>query len=277
MTSPHIIEVNENSFQNEVVLFSQTTPVVVDFWAEWCQPCHMLTPILEKLAQEAEGAFRLAKVNADENPNLTQAFNIRGLPTVKGFVKGQVVADFTGTQPELMVREFLRKLAPTQTDLTLEKGNSLLVASHWADAASAFRQALKSRPDDGAALLGLAKAHIAQGQPAEALAILRAFPPSKQYAAAEMLLPLAQAQAALALNEFDEEADDFAPLLAGALRLVGRGNLPAAADGLLEILRQNKNYRAGEARRLMVAVLELMPPESESARAYRQEFTAALF
>lgn len=277
MSSQHIIEVNESSFQNEVVLFSQATPVVVDFWAEWCQPCHMLTPILEKLAREAEGAFRLAKVNADENPNLTQAFNIRGLPTVKGFSKGQVVAEFTGAQTEMAVRDFLRMLAPSQSDLMLEKGQNLLRASHWADAASAFRQTLKARPDDGAALLGLAKSHLAQGQAAEALPLLREFPAGKHYAAAEILLPLAQALAVLSRNEPEDEADDLAPLYAGALRLVGRGNLPAAADGLLDLLRQDKHYREGLARRLLVAVLEMMDPEAESTRAYRQELSGLLF
>ncbi|MBI3159568.1 MAG: tetratricopeptide repeat protein [Chloroflexi bacterium] len=277
MSSEHIIEVNEASFQNDVVLYSQTTPVVVDFWAEWCQPCHMLSPILEKLAREANGAFRLAKVNADDNPNLTLAFNVRGLPTVKGFLKGQVVAEFVGAQPEGALRDFLRKLAPTQSDLNLEKGHSLLRASHWADAGEAFRQVLKSRPDDGPALLGLAKSHLAQGRPADALVVLRDFPASKQYGAAQSLLPLAQAMARLEANPSEEGDDDLTPAYARAIRLAGRGNLAAAADGLLEILRQNKNYGGGAARQLMVAVLELMDADSEMTRDYRREFSALLF
>jgi putative thioredoxin len=276
MSSEHIIEVNEASFQNDVVLYSQTTPVVVDFWADWCQPCHMLSPILEKLAHEAGGAFRLAKLNADENPNLTMAFNVRGLPSVKGFSKGQVVAEFVGAQPEGAVRDFLRKLAPTQSDLNLEKGRSLLRASHWADAAEAFRQVLKSRPDDGAALLGLAKTHLAQGRPADALVILREFPAGPSYAAAGNLLPLAQAMARLEHTPADED-DDLAAVYAGALRLVGRGNLAAAADGLLEVLRRDKNHGGGAARRALVAVLELMPPDAAETRDYRREFSSLLF
>lgn len=277
MSSDPIIEVNEASFQNDVVLFSQSVPVVVDFWADWCQPCHMLSPILEKLAREAGGAFRLAKVNADENPNLTMAFNIRSLPTVKAFNKGQVVAEFTGAQTEGTVRDFLRGLAPTQADLSLEKGRSLLNNAHWADASGAFRQALKRRPDDGDALLGLAKSLLAQNLPGDALAILREFPSGKTYAAAEILLPLAQAMARLGQNQFDEERDEKAPLYAQALRLVGRGNLAAAADGLLDLLRDDKNYGGDEARKTLLAVLEMMNPEAAETRGYRRELSALLF
>ncbi|TAK12543.1 MAG: thioredoxin [Anaerolineae bacterium] len=277
MSSDPIIEVNEASFQNDVVLFSQTTPVVVDFWADWCQPCHMLSPILEKLAREASGAFRLAKVNADENPNLTMAFNIRSLPTVKAFNKGQVVAEFVGAQTEGAVRDFLRGLAPTQADLSIEKGRSLLYNAHWADASGAFRQALKRRPDDGEALLGLAKSLLAQNQPGDALAILREFPAGKQYAAAELLLPLAVGMSQIELNKFDEESDDKAPVFAQALRLVGRGNLAAAADGLLDLVRGEKNYARGEARKALLAVLEMMNPEAVETRDYRRELSALLF
>ena len=161
MSSEFIIEVTEANFQYEVLAFSNNKPVVVDFWAEWCQPCHMLTPILEKLAKEANGDFRLAKVNADENPNLTMQFDVSGLPTVKGFYKSQVVAEFVGAQTELQVREFLRKLAPSVSDLALKKGRSLLNLGDWKTATGVFQKVLKTNPDDSAALLGLAKSHIA--------------------------------------------------------------------------------------------------------------------
>lgn len=276
-SSKFIIEVTEADFQYEVLAYSNTKPVVVDFWAEWCQPCHMLTPILEKLANEANGTFRLAKVNADENPNLTMQFNIRGLPTVKAFNKGQVVAEFVGAQTEGKVREFLRKLAPSASDLALEKGQSLLKLHNWKTAADSFRKALKADPDDGAALLGLAKSLIAQGDSSKALAILREFPAGKELKAAENLLPLAQTMASLMNTPASNAEDDLSAAFNRSIQLAGRGNLPAAADGLLDILRDDKNFRDGEAHMVMVGVLEMMDQDSTETRRYRGELGSVIF
>src|SRR5512133_1248777 len=139
-TSEYIVEVNESDFEYEVVNFSRNTPVVVDFWAVWCGPCKMLTPILEKLAEEAKGAFRLAKANVDENPNLALRYGVRSIPAVKAFQNGQVVSEFTGAQPEPRVREFIRSLAPSQGDLAQEKAESLLDQHQWSSAERDFRQ-----------------------------------------------------------------------------------------------------------------------------------------
>jgi len=96
MASDHIISVTEADFEYEVIAYSKQMPVVVDFWAEWCGPCKTLGPILERLAQEANGAFRLAKVDVDANPNLALRFSVRSIPNVKAFQDGQVVAEFVG-------------------------------------------------------------------------------------------------------------------------------------------------------------------------------------
>ncbi|HKJ26912.1 MAG TPA: thioredoxin domain-containing protein, partial [Anaerolineales bacterium] len=225
MSSEHIIEVNEANFQNDVVVYSNTIPVVVDFWAEWCQPCHMLTPILEKLAREANGAFRLAKVNADETPNLNIQLSIGSLPTVKAFHKGQLAAEFVGLQTELYVRDFLRKLSPAPGGLELERGQGYLQMQNWELAATAFRKALKTTPDNGAALLGLARAQLAKGDAEGALVSLMDFPASKHFANAEKLLPLAQALSRLEASPDDFPQDDLGIAYQRAISLVQRGNL----------------------------------------------------
>src|SRR5690554_5700182 len=137
--SGYIIDVSEGNFEYEVLAYSQETPVVVDFWAEWCVPCRMLGPLLEKLAFEAGGDFRLARVNVDENPNLARQYGVRGIPAVKAFRDGKVVAEFTGVIPEPRVREFIRQLVPSVVDLVLAKGNSLLAQGQWSQAEEAFR------------------------------------------------------------------------------------------------------------------------------------------
>ena len=276
MSSEYIIEVTEANFQIDVIEYSENTPVVVDFWADWCQPCRLLSPLLEKLVNEASGAFRLAKVNADENRKLVMQYNVNSLPAVKGIRHGQVLAEFVGAQPELNIREFIRKLTPTPSSLAQEKGSGLLHQQRWQEAADSFREALKGSPDDSVALLGLAKSLLAQGLTGNALVILHDFPAGKQLSAAEQLLPLADAIAWYQSDAKINERDELEPVYRQSIRLVTLGNLEAAADGLLEILRQDKGYRQGEARQVILGVLEMMG-DGEETRRYRSELASTLF
>ena len=277
MSSEHIIEVDETSFQNEVVVYSNTVPVVVDLWAEWSQPCHMLTPILEKLVTEANGAFRLAKVNTDENPNLTLQLGIRSLPTVKAFHKSQLVNEFTGLQTEGFVRDFLRNLVPSASSLELERAKGLLELKQFTKASVSFRKALKTDPDNGAALLGLAKSLIAQGEASDALAVLMDFPAGKQFSASQQLIPLAKSVSKLKTSPDYFLQNDLRIAFRHALKLITIGNLPAAADGLLEILRQDKQFLNGEVRMAMVGLLTLMDDTHPETREYRKELSSVLF
>lgn len=107
MPGPHIIDVNEDDFAARVITASGTTPVLVDFWADWCPPCRALTPVLERLVTEYAGRFVLAKVEADENMKLAGRYQLRGFPTVLLFVNGDLVDQFSGARPPQFVREFL--------------------------------------------------------------------------------------------------------------------------------------------------------------------------
>ncbi|QYK51464.1 MAG: tetratricopeptide repeat protein [Anaerolineales bacterium] len=275
MASQHIVHINEADFHSQVLQHSTQQPVVVDFWAEWCIPCRGLDRILEHLAEEAGGAFRLAKLDVDANPRLAAQLGVKNIPAVKAFRNGQLVAEFNGIQPEAKVREFLQALGPTTYDLEAGRAEHLLAQEDWAAAEEAFRLILDNNPDHPAGLLGLAKSLLAQGDFAGALPILRNFPVSKLYGQAEQLIPLAQAMADDANSSLAE--DELSALFANSLRLVGRGQLEAALDGLLELLRQDKRYAKGLAHRCALGILNLLGEQSPKAQTYRKELASLLF
>ncbi|MEW5870083.1 MAG: thioredoxin [Chloroflexota bacterium] len=277
MTPDFIIEVNEADFEYQVLTYSQQTPVVVDFWAEWCAPCRVLGPMLERLANEAQGGFRLAKVNVDANQNLAIRYGVRSIPAVKAFRNGQVIAEFVGVQPEERLRQFLREIAPSPNDLLLEKGFSLLDMQKAEQAETAFRKLLEEAPENSQALLGLARSLLMQGLGREANTILANFPTSREYSKAEMLRPLSQALSQVETADYPESDEPLEAAFYNTLRLVRRGNLEAAMDGLLDILRQDKHYSDGRARLVMVALLEMMGDNHPITPQYRRELASVLF
>jgi len=278
MTSEFIIDVTEADFEYHVTSFSQKIPVVVDFWAEWCVPCKTLGPLLERLTEGAKGKFRLAKVNVDQNPNLALRFNIRSIPAVKAFRDGQVISEFVGNQPEGKIREFLREIVPDQSDLNLEKGNSLLEFGQAEDAEMCFRKSLEISPENTAARLGLIRSLLCQGKGSEAEENLNDFPASLEYSSAQKLIPLAEAFIPIEMGAFPDGSDD--PLYAtfrNAIRLAYNGNFEAAMDGILEVLRVDKKYRDDEARIVMIAILEMLGENNPTTRQYRNELASVLF
>jgi putative thioredoxin len=277
MASDFIIDVNELDFEYEVLAYSQNIPVVVDFWATWCQPCKILGPMLEAMVKEAGGAFRLARVDVDKNPNLALRYSVRSIPTVKAFTNGQVVGEFVGMVPEERLREFLEKITPpSPQQLQLEKADSVLKMGQWQEAEKLYRDLIEGSVEMPGTLLGLSKALLLQNKNGEALDILRNFPASRLSVTAELLRPYAEDVVALANGRLADETDlDAAYQM--ATRLASRGNLPAALDGFLDILRQDKNYRRGRARLVILSLLELMGEEDPQSRQYRAELASVLF
>ena len=277
MASDFIVDVNESDFDYEVLAYSQNTPVVVDFWATWCRPCKTLSPLLESLAFEAMGGFRLAKVDVDSNPNLALQFGVRTVPSVKAFSMGQIVSEFVGNQPEERVRSFLLNISPpSKNNLAIEKGYSLLATHEWEQAEVIFQELLSQNPDQPAALLGLAKALLGLGDVFEALLILRNFPASKQYAKVELLLPYAESLGYFKQGNL-ESINDLDLAFSNCIRLASKNNIPASLDGLLEILKQDKRYKNGLAKKVYLSLLELMGDEDPLTRDYRTELASALF
>jgi putative thioredoxin len=276
MSSEYIKTVTESDFEYEVIAYSKQAPVIVDFWAEWCRPCKTLTPVLEKYAVEGQGKFRLAKVNVDDNPNLALRYDVRSIPNVKAFRDGQVVSEFLGLQPEPRVKEFIRNLAPSQIDLLLEKGQSQLEAMNWTEAGKSFSQFLAKSPDQPAGLLGLLKALVMQGNFPAARKIITEFRASQEYAHMQTLIPLLTAleRDPSALVRSDNELD---AAYQNSLRLIMRGNIAAAMDGIIDILRRDKHYHQDEARQILLGIFEVLGDNQPLTQQYRNELAMVLF
>jgi putative thioredoxin len=229
------------------------------------------------LAIEAGGSFLLAKINVDENPNLSIRYGVQGIPVVKGFVEGEVKSQFVGAQPEQIVKRFISELAPSEAEHAVEKGKSLLITRHWQEAEKAFREITDEDETNAAAALGLVESLIMQGKGSEALAITENFPAGTEWATVERLKPLAKLMAQVEDNGPYPEDDVLEAEFFQAARMLVRGNIPAGMDGLLDILRQDKKYRNGEPKDVLLAIFELLGQDDPMTREYREELASVLF
>jgi putative thioredoxin len=275
----NVIEVSEGTFERDVIQKSREKTVVVDFWAAWCGPCRMLGPVLERLANEPGSNFVLAKVDVDANPGLAMRYGIQGIPAVKAFRDGRMAGDFVGAQPEARVRQFIQQVAPSGGAETAVSAESLMAERKWPEAADLYREALAENPANVQARLGLSKALIGQGHGCKAKVYLQdLLDEPATMASAERLLVLADF-----LCSFAEEGNDDAEVTVveaqyrQAARLLGQGKLAPAMDGLLDVLRHNKNYRDGQAKAVMLGIFELLGDAEPLTGAYRREMASILF
>jgi putative thioredoxin len=282
--STWVVDVTADTFQQLVIDASRERPVVVDFWAPWCGPCRALGPLLEKLAAEMNGAFLLAKVNTDENPELAGAFQVNGIPAVYALRDGQLVNRFEGLLPEDQLRRFLAEVTggggeqPADDALELEGRDP-------AAAEAAYRKQLAADPDDLAARVGLARVLLAaDGREAAATELLAPVEVGDHVAEAERLrtviklreVPHADADLAAARVAAAAPDDASARLRLGRV-LAARGEYVPALDVLLEAADRDKDLARGDVRALMVDVFTVIGPRSPEADEYRRKLQGMLY
>ena len=272
-----VFEVSDATFDRDVIERSYDVPVVVDFWAPWCGPCRMLGPVLERLAAEPDSGFVLAKVNVDENQSLAVYYGVQGIPAVKAFGNGEVIDEFVGALPEAQVRAFIERLAPDDSAAELKQAAALLADHHWREAESLYRRLLAETESDAAAV-GLAQALLGRGRGCAAREVIEELPDPEAIPEVEWLMPLVSYLCAM--ESADAAADGISDLEAQYRRaadLIRRGNFAAALDGLLELLRADKDYAEGQARRVVLGIFTLLGDESDLTRTYRPRLATILF
>ncbi|MGC8467154.1 MAG: thioredoxin [Acidithiobacillus sp.] len=283
-----VIDVREDNFAAAVLEESKRRPVVVDFWAPWCGPCRALGPVLEKLAEEMAGAFLLAKVNSDENPELSRNFQVRGIPAVKAFRDGKVVDEFTGALPESAVRKFLEGIVPPPGDDLRQAALAAMEAGREDEAEKLFREALAANPRNDAARLSLARLHSAQGRWEEVNADIAAMSPAFQLEdevqALKALLEFSQAvQSAPPMAELERRlrearGDERAQALyLHALRLLLQGQEEPAMEELLELVRDHRQYGDDLGRRTLLQIFTVLGARHPLVEKYRTRLARTLY
>jgi len=276
MAQANIIDVVEDNFQMEVLHYSNRMPVVIDFWAPWCVPCKVQSQKLAGLAIEADGAFRLARINCDEQTKLAEKLKVTSLPHLKAFVDGRVVAEYTGGLSESSLRLFLDRILPHTGSLLLQKGKSLLLQGDYKGAEIALGQYVIESHGEPNGLLAYTRALLFLGQVEDALAILQSFPPSPEYQTAQRLRILADVLVKQASQEIPQD-DPLAPAYARAMSLAKDGDVQMALDGLLFVLRKDRDYHQGQAKEFYLGLLEVLSDDHPETRDYRSDLNTVLF
>ena len=283
--SPYVFEVTQHNFAAVVVENSQRVPVLVDFWADWCQPCQTLTPLLTKLAQEYRGGFILAKVNADAEQGLAGHFRVRSLPTVMVVWQGQIVDQMVGVQPESAYRAVIDQLRASPGDQILEQVNALWQRGRQKQAVELLREALKHEPDRVELKVTLADKLIQLDRGEEARTLLQSLPaeerdrqPASGLLARLQFADLAQGAPDLATLEAQvrTKPDDCAARRQLAARYVLAGDYEAALEQFMDILRRDPKFGDEAGRKGLIALFEMLGNENPLVIAYRRRMFSLL-
>ena len=276
-----ILDVTDATFEQEVIARSRELPVIVDFWAPWCGPCRVISPILEKIATEKEGELELVKLNTDENPQTASQFGIEGIPAVKAFANGQVITEFTGALPEEQIRSFFDSLTPSEADRKAAEGYRLMQEGQLPLARLQLEAALEAEPNHEFAGLGLAQLMLALGDTARAGELAGRWPSNpiaKALLGSMRLHEVAEGHDPNVLRQRleDDPSDADAHYRLGCV-LALLMEWEQALEHLLEAVKLDRALEDDGARERMLDVFGVLGDEHPLTVDYRKRLGSVLF
>ncbi|MEW9919922.1 thioredoxin [Marimonas sp. MJW-29] len=285
---------SEATFMADVVEASQTTPIIVDFWAPWCGPCKTLGPMLEDAVRAAKGAVKMVKVNVDEAQMIAGQLQIQSIPTVYAFFKGQPIDGFQGALPQSEIKNFVDRVIKAAGGESPSDGlaeavaaaEEMLAEGAVTDAAQTFAAVLGEDPKHAAAYGGMVRAHIAMGDLDQAEAFLNGAPieisKSPELEAAHAQIELArQAENAGPVAELTEAVeknpDDLQARFDLAKALYAKGDAAAAVDHLLEVFKRDREWNDAAAKTQLFTIFDALKPNDPVVLNGRRKLSSMIF
>ena len=289
-----IIEVITENFMTDVIEQSKDTPVIVDFWAPWCEPCKQLTPIIEKIIKEKNGKVILAKMNIDESPEVAQQLKIQSIPAVMAFSDGQPVDGFIGVQSEKNISEFVNKISSLKNSSTIEEnisaGKKYMNEDDIETATLVFSEILKIEPNNISAKSLLARCLIKSDQLDDAEKIINTLPvdaeSNQDYISVRSELeifknaknnPISDKEEEELRNNIDKEPENYQLKLDLSKILMAKGENEEAINQLLRIIEVNPKWNDGEARKQLIEIFNILGNENILVTEGRKKLSSMLF
>ena len=285
---------NEN-FVQEVIEKSKSIPVIVDFWAPWCEPCKQIAPILDKLVSSSNGRVVLTKMNIDEHPEISQQLQIQSIPAILGFHNGQPVDGFVGVQPESAIKAFVEKLAdlngPSDNDMALEQGRTLFSEKNYNEALEIFGKIAQSEPDNITALSMLANCYLKLNEIDIAKEIISNIEsPDKDknqdYVSAKSQIDILEKSEDSNIDEeeiknlekeLEEKPDNHQLRYDVAIGFMSKGNYEQAMSHLLFIIEKDRMWNDEAPRKSLLEIFNALGPTDDLAIEGRKKLSSILF
>ncbi|WP_198265697.1 thioredoxin family protein [sulfur-oxidizing endosymbiont of Gigantopelta aegis] len=284
---PFVVDISDaGHFEQQVIEASKQQPILVDFWAEWCQPCKALIPLLTKLAEDYKGAFILAKVNADEQQELVAAAGVRNLPTVKLYKNGVMVDEFMGAKAESEIRKMLDTHVENETSNKIAEALALSEAGEHQQATEQLKALNQQEPSNSNVHIAIAKVYLQSGDFENCEAIIKSLPANIQLSddvkklqdelnLARSTSDSPEVEELLAQLETDPEQHDIRLQLANQYIVSHQYEL--ALEALMYILQQDMNFQEGAAKAAMLSIFETLGAQEALTRQYRSKLASLMY